>query len=103
MTTGPARMRLCALALLLATACIAPSQSRAQAADTRELEAYMGAVTRPQAGERSAALRSFLQSWPQSSLRPDALQWLAWDMCWSDRAVSAGYAREVLRMQPSNP
>lgn len=84
--------------LVLATALL----SRAQTADTRELEAYLHAVTRPEAASRTFALRDFLTSWPHSSLRDDALVWLAWDTRDSDRAVAAGYAREILRADPAN-
>jgi hypothetical protein len=74
----------------------------AQAADTRELESYLHSVTRADMAGRTSALRDFLASWPRSSLRQDALLWLAWDTRISDHAVAAGYAREVLRSDPGN-
>lgn len=84
--------------LVLASALL----SRAQTADTRELEAYLRAVTRSDAPGRTSALRDFLSSWPRSSLRQDALLWLAWDTRDIDRAVATGYAHEVLRTNPTN-
>jgi hypothetical protein len=91
------------IALLIATVLAAPAWTSAQSTDTREIEAYLRAVTRPTATDRVTALRDFLRAWPQSSLHADALQWLAWDTRLSDRAVSAGYALELLNIQPANP
>jgi tetratricopeptide (TPR) repeat protein len=96
--TRTARLALLALAALIA----ATLPARAQQADTRELESYLHAVTRADAPSRTSALRDFLTSWPRSSLRQDALLWLAWDTHISDRAVAAGYARDVLRTDPAN-
>ena len=86
------------IALFLAAAALACAQT----ADTRELEAYLHAVTRPDASGRTSALRDFLTSWPNSSLRQDAVLWLAWGTHDSDRAVAAGYARDALRFDPTN-
>ncbi len=91
--------RSACIALLAAIlAGVAPAQT----ADTRELEAYLHAVTRIDPVARTSALRDFLSSWPRSSLRQDALLWLAWDTHSSDRTASAGYAQDVLRADPAN-
>ena len=90
------------ITLLIAFFLAAAVLASAQTADTRELEAYLHAVTRSDAPGRASALRDFLSSWPHSSLRRDALLWLSWDTRESDRSVAAGYAREVLRTDPAN-
>ncbi len=87
---------------LITALVLSAALTSAQTADTRELEAYLHAVTRSDASGRTSALRDFLSSWPRSSLRQDALLWLAWDTRDLDRAVAAGYAREVLRAEPAN-
>jgi tetratricopeptide (TPR) repeat protein len=91
------RTALLAVFILAATAL-----ASAQAADTRELESYLHAVTRNDAAARASELRAFLTAWPHSSLRPDALLWLAWETHSTDRNESTGYAREILRADPAN-
>ncbi len=86
----------------IAVALIAALSSAAQSTDTRELQTYVHAVTQASAAARTNGLRDFLSQWPQSSLRKDALEWLAWQTRDDDRSMAAGYAGEVLKIEPTN-
>jgi len=94
----PGLKRFACVLLLAVVSLPAPAQT----ADTRELESYLHAVTRPDPAARTSALRDFLAAWPRSSLRQDALLWLAWETHSSNSNVSAGYARDVLRADRAN-
>ena len=87
---------------LLTILLLATGLAQAQSADTRELESYLHAVTRKDAAARTSELRDFVTAWPHSSLRQDALLWLAWETHSSDRNAFAAYARDILRSDPAN-
>ncbi|MGH9522152.1 MAG: hypothetical protein ACRD3E_06440 [Terriglobales bacterium] len=90
--------------VLVIAACMFPAvRVAAQVTDTRELQSYLTAITSPNSGERTGRLRGFLEAWPQSSLRRDALEWLAWDNHLSDRNESVASARELLTIEAANP
>lgn len=89
--------------LLAAAGLLTPLLANAQVTDTRELQGYLAAISKNNAAERIAGLRGFLQAWPDSSLRKDALGWLAWDSHLSDRAESVAWAEELLKIEPANP
>ena len=96
-------VRILAAAAIACAASLSPTRASAQATDTRELQAYVHAVTQSSAAARTDALRQFLSQWPGSSLRKDALEWLAWETHLDDRSMAAGYAGEVLKSEPANP
>lgn len=92
------------VALVAVVGCaLAPLRAVSQVTDTRELQTYLTAITSGNAAQRSTELRRFLDAWPHSSLRRDALTWLAWDSHLSDRKAAAGWAGELLKLQPADP
>lgn len=92
----------CGCYFILLGLALLPIRSAAQATDTRELQAYVHAVTQSSAEARTNALREFLSQWPGSSLRKDTLEWLAWETHLDDRNMAAGYSNEVLKNDPAN-
>lgn len=103
MIAGFGKFRMYVIACAAAAALVGALPMQAQVTDTRELQAYLAAITHPSAAERTNSLRGFLQAWPQSSLQADALEWLAWDTRLTDRAAAAAYARAVLVTDAANP
>ena len=92
------------VALFAIAACFAAALPvSAQVTDTRELQSYLTAITGANPAERTGHLRGFLQAWPQSSLRGDALEWLAWDNHLADRSESVAWARDLLTLDATTP
>jgi hypothetical protein len=78
--------------------------SHAQSADTRSLEAYTSAVKQSLLSGRVHAMEEFLHVATNSSLKIDGLEFLIWDYMRSgNRARSANYAQELLKVDPANP
>ena len=90
------------VAFAIAAGLLRPILGAAQVTDTRELQAYLAAITRANPAERTTALRGFLQAWPQSTLRLDSFEWLAWDNRLNDRTAASAYAREALALDPGD-
>lgn len=99
---GFGKFRMHVVVFVVVATLVAPCATLAQVTDTRELQVYLTAITHTSGTERTNALRGFLQAWPQSSLRVDALKWLAWDSHLSDRSSAIAYAKEVLELDPRN-
>jgi VWA domain-containing protein len=91
------------LALLLCGFALDQSLS-AQSADARGLESYSNAIKQSVIAARIQSMEQFLQLAPDSRLREDGLEFLAWDyLRTGNRAQSAKLAQELARVDASNP
>lgn len=92
------------LVLLTTAICLLSAATAAQeSSDTRQIQAYIHAVTRPRGPQRNAALEQFAAAAPRSSLRLDALELLTWENRGRDNAAAMRFARELLASDAGNP
>ncbi|HEX7960939.1 MAG TPA: VWA domain-containing protein [Terriglobales bacterium] len=91
------------LAVLLCGFALDQSLS-AQSADARGLESYSGAIKQSVIAARIQGMEQFLQLAPDSRLREDGLEFLAWDyLRTGNHAQSAKRAQELGRVDAGNP
>lgn len=76
----------------------------AQSSPTGSLSAYAHAITQSNPIVRMSEMQRFVEMSPSSSLRPDALEVLAWDAMQTRNVVaSTKWGSELLRSDPGNP
>lgn len=98
----PRGLLIGALCCALSLAALLPAAS-AQSVDTTSLEAYAAAIRHSVIADRISALQQFAASAGNSNLKVDALEFLVWDnLRIGDRARSASYAQELLKLEPAN-
>jgi hypothetical protein len=84
--------------------CLASFALQAQNSGASGLSLYSQAVREASPAARIRGMQQFLSSSPDSSLRPDALEFLVWgSMQLRDPAARQRWSKELLNVSPQNP